>query len=384
LQGKPGAGATTVGAEVVGYYPTAQSYGASRDPFVGYVRNFQFAYSFPFGDPGRLDDALPPLVNLFASGTDLVPAPSNLAELQTRALASLLPLIKAELSLPNFILELKDLRSSVKVIKTVLTSSALIGTLKSLLIPKDVSLGGLIRTLAEHHLNLQFNLLPLISDIGKILLALRRTESRMNEFVTRAGRVQTRHFRFAWPEFTDEESSFTFTGTIGGEILKWGINEIGCSRKVSYDATIFHAQVQYNYNYTGYQVEHARLLSYLDAFGINLNPAIIWNAIPWTFVVDWVLGIGQYLDTLKVTNMEPQINIRRYLWSVIRKRRIVVTTAIRNAYDDTAEYRTTLPIVEQTAYRRQVDSVPTSSITSSGLSLRETSLGAALVIARRR
>ncbi len=146
---------------------------------------------------------------------------------------------------------------------------------------------------------------------------------------------------------------------------------------------MFHAQIEYNYNYTQYQVEHARLLGYLDALGVNLNPSIIWNALPWTFVVDWVLSIGQYLDDFKVENMRPQINIRRYLWSVSRGRVITVHRAVRLKLTD-EQFWIPLPTVRQTAYRRQVSGVSSSSILSSGLTLKEVSLGAALVIVRKR
>jgi hypothetical protein len=145
---------------------------------------------------------------------------------------------------------------------------------------------------------------------------------------------------------------------------------------------VFHVQVQYNYSYTGYQVEHARLLGQLDSLGINLNPAIIWNAIPWTFVVDWVLGVGPYLDSLKSENMKPLINIRQALWSITRKRRIVVTISQHNAGE--VIWTGQMPAVEQSAYRRSLNLPSMSSIESSGLTAKEVSLGAALVIVQSR
>lgn len=371
-----------VWGEVVGFWPTAYSSGSSKDPFVGYVRESQFTYSLPYGDPGRLDGGLTPFYAPSGDGT-FVPPPSNLADLEDMALKTILPGIKAEISLPNFIYELKDFRGTIETAKKLLLAPDFIRAVKSLVIPKNASFRGLAGALAGHYLNYSFNLAPLVSDISKIYLALKRTERRLNDFVTRAGRVQSRHFRFAWQEYPDISDDWTYGNRIGFQ-NQWIMTEPGCQRQVLHDATIFHAQVQYNYNYNGFQAEHARLLGYLDALGINLNPAIIWNALPWSFVVDWVFGISQYLDSLKVSNMEPQINIHRYLWSVLRRRRIVVTTAVRNAYDDSFEYRTTLPMVTQTAYRRQVKSLAASSIESSGLTMKEVSLGAALVIARRR
>jgi hypothetical protein len=167
------------------------------------------------------------------------------------------------------------------------------------------------------------------------------------------------------------------------------INQQG--RQVSYDASAFHAEIEYNYNYTQYQTEHARLLGLLDYFGVNLNPQIIWNAIPWSFVVDWVFSVGRFLDRFKVSNMEPKINIRRYLWSIKRKRTVVTTRytiPIESWWHPPLKlsHHRTVPasVVEETAYRRQVGLPGSSLIESSGVSLKEFTLGAALVLSRRR
>jgi hypothetical protein len=381
-QGSPPSGGSAVLAEVVGFWPPAYSIGQSTDPFVGYVSNSQFAYSLPYGDPGVLDQDLPPLYSPDGAG-HFVAAPSALPELENRAIMALLPLIKSELSIPNFIYELKDFRSTITALVRIYKSPSFIAAVKWLATPKEWSFKHLMSTSAGNYLNLQFNWLSLISDIGKIYLAIKRTHSRLNDYVSRVGRVQVKHFHFGWTEYPDSTNPWAWGNRVGSQI-QWGISQTGSSRQVSYDTSIFHAEVQYNYNYLGYQIAHAQLLSMMDLLGLNLNPAIIWNAMPWTFVLDWVVGIGPYLDSLKETNMEPLINIRRYLWSVKRKRRITVTTEIRNAYDTSTLHRITLPVVTQTAYRRQVAAFPTSSIESSGLTLKEVSLGAALVIARKR
>jgi hypothetical protein len=86
--------------------------------------------------------------------------------------------------------------------------------------------------------------------------------------------------------------------------------------------------------------------------------------------------------------MKPTINIRRFLWSVKRHRRIFVSKEL--GYDlsgPLAPYRnleSPLPVVDESAYRRFVGMPSSSSIISSGLSSSEFSLGAALVITQRR
>lgn len=361
-----------------GYYQ-----GLVTNPWVGYYKYYPYSHSARYGDMGRLDASLPTFYEPEADGS-FVPPPDDLNNLTQRALSTMLPIIKAELSVPNFILELKDFKRPASKIVSLVRSPLWKWTLRIWARQglQALSWKQLLRTTAGQYLNYKFNLRPLVSDISKIYLAMSRTERRINDFITRAGKPQNKHFCFKWQEFEDEADEVSVAGTYHDQF--GGGSQCGCSRQVFYEPSAFHAQIQYNYNYTGYQVEHARLLATLDALGINLNPAIIWNAIPWSFTVDWVLGVSRWLDTLKTENMRPQINIRRFLWSIKRSRKIVVSKGVRSIVPLDGIIQNQMPVVYQTAYRREVKLPSSSSITSSGLSPEEFSLGAALVIARRR
>lgn len=35
--------------------------------------------------------------------------------------------------------------------------------------------------------------------------------------------------------------------------------------------------------------------AWLDTLGLNLSPTVIWNAIPYSFVVDWFANVGDCL-----------------------------------------------------------------------------------------
>jgi hypothetical protein len=349
---------------------------------VGYESWTSGSYLAPFGDVGSPDVGLPPFYVLTESDS-FVPPPNNLSDLNTMALKTMLPIIQAELSIPNFIYELKDFKPVITKIASVFRSGAFIDAVKRLRISSNWSFQKLLRSVAGQYLNLQFNFLPLISDIGKIYSALSRTERRINDFITRAGRPQNKHFAYKWTEFFDSPPE-EYTGSRVGYQNQWIMSKPFSWRITKSAPTTFHAQIQYNYNYTEFQIAHAQLLGHLDALGINMNPAIIWNALPWTFVIDWVLGIGPYLNTMAEQNLRPEINVRRYLWSVTRERLIVVRKGIKNAYTGAILTSNELPAVKQTAYRRSVGVPSAASIQSSGLTLKEFTLGAALVIARRR
>lgn len=389
-------GQLTLRSEERGYVPHHYE-GVSSNPFRGYWQEWWSSYGSLYGDAGMLDDGLPAFYVPQVDGGFVAPAP-DLESLKRRALSSMLPGIKAELSLPNFIYELKDFRRPLKQLASQIRSLAvlkqgltwktvgLISYLNARQAIKGFRAGltakSLVRMVASGYLNLNFNILPLISDIRKIASALSRTKGRINDLINRSGSTQTRHFRYVWQEYENSKSEKE------GGYWNWQnqdqtLQVIFGNRDVYYSPTVFHAQLQFNYNFTEAQVAHAQLYGHLDALGITLNPAIIWNAIPFSFVVDWVLGVSQYLDTLAEKNLEPTINIHSFLWSVLRQRRIVVQKGLRSspAYGFPRQTNT-CPVVNQTAYRRDVGTPSASLIESSGLSLKEFSLGAALVIAR--
>jgi len=369
--------------------------GTSMNPSAGYTKYTQYTRWQEFGDAGKLNSGLPDYYVKRADG-GFVPPPADLNNLKAHSMRVMLPIIKEELSLINSIYELKDFKHMARTLSNVkfwqdkfnliTKNKAMIALLARK--NKALTLGFLLRQASNNYLQWSFAIAPLISDIRSIYTALKRTERRLNDFITRSGRVQSKHFRFVWTETPDlfevdepNMGGFHWFYQLDPYVL------FRSNRTVRNEPTIFHAQVQYNYNYTEYQIAHARLLGMLDSLGVNLNPAIIWNAIPWTFIVDWVFGVSRWLEQFKEQNMAPLINIRRYLWSVKRSRRIFVMNGIDPIYasEGFPTYnRTSLPTVMESSYRRHVGMPEASLIESSGLNLKEFSLGAALVIARRR
>jgi hypothetical protein len=304
-----------------------------------------------------------------------VPPPTGLSGLIQQSLNVMLPRIKEELSLINSIYELKDFKSFPTFLKKLSDFPDLFRKGQEVLKP--------LRLIADSYLQYAFNLKPLVSDISGLYRSLSTREKALNNLITRAGRVQTRHFQVLLNEETNDVVEHTYSFDQGSGQSFYKVTGAKSTFMSFVEPTVFHAEIEYNYNYTQYQLEHARVLALLDAFGVNLNPAIIWNAIPWSFVVDWVLGVSQYLKQFSIRNMEPVINIRQYLWSVRRVRRITSQLKLgNNLYisDGSRPGPTTVEI----AYRRQVQVPSASSIMSSGLSSKEFSLGAALVIARKR
>lgn len=336
-----------------------------------------------FGDPGMPLNGLPGLYSKRADG-GFVPPPADLSSVLARATRSLLPEMKSELSLINSVIELKDFASVPNTLRQIynLPDSIRKGYL---------TLRNVLRAGSNAYLQKKFAWDPLISDISSIYTALARYERRLNDLVSRAGGRRVKHFTVSLQEFKDyAEETITdlqCVPAIGSDSFGTIYNKdyYHLYRRVICEPSRCHVEIQYNYNYTEYQRAHARVLGLLDALGVNLNPAIIWNAIPWSFVIDWVIGVGRWLDQFKVTNMTPQINIQRCLWSILRKRRIILGRYRPGPpYFSSRGPDAPFPMTHESAYRRGLWQPESSWITASGLSLNEITLGAALVLVRGR
>jgi hypothetical protein len=341
------------------------------------------ARAFPFGEPGMPIIGLPSW-NTGVDGPGFIPLPEGLDALVQRSLNAMLPGIKQEMSLINTIIELRDFSSLPRTISSIAETTARFS------LRRPGTLRELLRAGADSYLQYAFNFRPLLSDIRGLATALLTLEARLRALINGAGKVRVRHFSYAWREHTDasdDSDAYFLTKVPDFPAAFRQSTAYYLHRDVKYDPSEFHAEIEYNYSLWRYQLEHAQVLGLLDALGVNFNLGIIWNAIPWTFVIDWVLGVSRYLNERKVLNLEPEINIRRYLYSV-KRRRLVLTQKkliiLESLSGPMNGYSVQLPTVVETAYRRVVDLPTDAQIQLSGLNPREFTLGAALVIAQRR
>jgi hypothetical protein len=380
------------------------------DPIIGADPDF---FPSSYGVFGEHSLGLPSMSDA-AGGLQIIGDPPELGTLIGLSLKAMLPSLRSELSLINSILELKDFRSLPQTIRSVgsfanrLSKSVdissfgrlLRGDLKSIRRTFSRSLGPTaaegLRVGADAYLQKEFNILPLLSDITGIARALSKLRSRLNDLLNRRGKRQLRHFTRNWyPSLIFSPAEERISAFTGGKFSGYtsppdttGIytgNVLGCKvkREVILDQpAVFHAEIEYNFDFTRYQIEHAQLFGLLDSLGVDLDPRIIWNAIPWSFVVDWLIGVNQWLGRRRVLNMDPKINITRYLWSWKQSRTVRCSywsyqTVPSGNVPIPVKY---LPDLVESIYRRDVGIPDYSYLLGSGLDSHEFSLGVALAI----
>jgi hypothetical protein len=350
------------------------------------------------------------------TGDDLVFEAPQVGDLVQRALNSTMPYVKAELSTINSLYELKDFAELYRLTKTVV--SRVPALLKNnaetirlmrlaqkavhnrLLILRGKSyrtVSGAIRKIPKRDLlwelagwssgaflQWKFAIAPLLSDIAAIKKVATSFQKRVNKLLSEAEKVRKVHVTTNFDEYTPiqhvESGLYTF-----GPSTTVPIAVTSSSIVDAYTApSQFHWEAEYSYSYFRFQAEYAQLLAFMDALGVNMNAMqILWNAAPWTFVIDWLIGISSFLGKFKSRNLDPVVVIHRCCYSTKRSRfslgsrKILSPGGLGNSY-------TSMPVVYETAYRRSVKMPDISSITSSGLSSSEVVLGTALAISQLR
>jgi hypothetical protein len=186
--------------------------------------------------------------------------------MRRRAFQALYPEINNGLGLIVSILEFRDIARLIKTVKKL-------GRLFDSYDPIRRSPGRVVDVLNDGVLSTSFGLFPIISDIKGIAADLIDLRKTIAEFVERGKKAHSYHYK----EVISDEKEYV-QDTIAGEIFK--------QTKVTYFATL-KCRYQYDARFDE---------SLMRVGGLRVSPSLVWDAIPWTFVVDWVINIGRWLD----------------------------------------------------------------------------------------
>jgi hypothetical protein len=155
---------------------------------------------------------------------------------------------------------------------------------------------------------------------------------------------------------------------------------------------VYHATMRYTYVAPGTLGILQKIDAWTDAFGVRLDASIIWNAIPFSFIVDWVVDVSGFLRRFSVNNLGLQVTVEDFCSSLkykaVGERYVQIA---RNGFPNTEANRLyfgtpILIMVGSNAYYERRAGIPNlySALKTSGLSTSEASLGAALLFASRR
>lgn len=123
-------------------------------------------------------------------------------------------------------------------------------------------------------------------------------------------------------------------------VLKETIVKLGTTNLLPYAVKHWRGQIDRTVHaYMVYQPAPILALNEVDLVirglltvaGVELNPSIIWDAIPLSFVVDWFVNVGQVLEQYRHRSLELPINI---LVTYLQYKERIQVNSWRNFYSD--------------------------------------------------
>jgi len=248
----------------------------------------------------------------------------SVPDYSAEAVDAMWPGVEEELSVLNSIYELKDFKSLPRLLDNTSKTLAkfpgaslfmerwLKGRRLRRATPK-LTLKEIVAATTGNYLNYMFAVAPLVSDLKAVHKALRNTRKSVEDLLAREGQPQRRHFKK-----TLQPDTIGVDGVVNEANAPWsGAKWYWYQRTAEFVGPIeYRASMSYTYRVPGLLKEHALLLGYLDAFGINFNPSIIWNAIPYSFVIDWFAKVGKTVNSLRGKLLAPIVDIEAFDHSI--------------------------------------------------------------------
>jgi hypothetical protein len=233
--------------------------------------------------------------------------------------------------------------------------------------------GQLLSAAANAELWYSFGVKPLVDDIKGIAELIRSIPKTIADIRRRGERLQTRHF----------QRKLDLQGiSLPADTTTVVENPLPDFRQVSLvtqnrwlTSPVYHATLKFRYDVASLTDLALACSAWTQAAGLDKPLTVAWNAIPFSFVVDWFVDVGEWIDSLQADPVLP-IVIEDFSHSVKWSYRADVTIKFWNGI-----YTAPLGVGDHSYYERRRDIPSTTSTLHFGLpSVQQLSLGAALLV----
>jgi hypothetical protein len=300
-----------------------------------------------------------------------------------RALQAMWPGVESEISALNFLWELrelKDLPHQIQRLMGLISNAAGYSrngkrryseTLKQLLHRGKAGLKGISDAILLN----DFGIAPLVSDIERLLNILRRSEENARILLESVNKPLKRHYRVWLSQPADQSLSYSYN-------LEGSLCPSKYHRETICKDSWYTATMDYEYGLDPATMQALARLVLLDTLGLNFNPRVIWDGMPWSFAVDWIFKVGDFVDQFKARNVEPIVHIKGFVHSFKRTTETYLFSEL-GWNRESITGKTLLGIERESVYYRKPH-VPNfySALQLSGLSSREIVLASALTGSR--
>lgn len=244
-----------------------------------------------------------------AVATAMFPAPlsSALGGWSDEAFQAMYDQIPTEVSLPNFLFELREAKALVPKLE------------------KSMS-----KTVSGGYLNYQFGWKPMIGDIKKLYNIVQTTSKRLEWLrATHGKKVKIGFMKDVSTSFTSSPDHLE--SQYGHGTYPWA----ACAFRPVHQKAVFRAGAFVHHQLKGLDEASAMTKGLLAATGFNKPAGIVWEAIPFSFLVDWIGRVGTLLNRLTVQPFEGSWQLSSLTWSLKR----YVQFEVWQKFEHPPEYR---------------------------------------------
>lgn len=209
----------------------------------------------------------------FAMWTPEVSA-ATLSDWSIEALNSFTDQVPTTVSLPNFLYELKDMKGMIP----------------------SIDRRSLSKTASNNFLAFEFGVQPFISDIKAILALSESVQKRIKHLLSVNGKATRLSFNKDVP-ITEPVTYYVAMAGLGSRDVQTDQDLV--FRRLS-GRVQFHVGAKLFQDLQGLSDSMATLKALSASGGFNSPARAVWNAIPYSFVVDWFFHVGKLLDSLTI------------------------------------------------------------------------------------
>jgi len=173
-----------------------------------------------------------------------------------------------------------------------------------------------IRTISDLYLAYQFGWKPLLSDIRKLLNFGESVEQKISFLMRNNGKPVSKSVKVAHE--ISSEVILDGPGLNGMEVTwanAWPVGERGSKYRGC--RLILERDVWFDGTFVFY-IDDIKLPGTITRLrtrlaGLEITPAVVWEALPWSWLIDWFTNVGDVLANLSDTAVDRLVANRAYI-----------------------------------------------------------------------
>lgn len=293
-----------------------------------------------------------------------------LGSFSARAFQAMEPNFQGDISVTNFLLELVDIKRLIKLglkwkgmLYNFKQTTAYLNKLPHLQTAKV-----LLKEVANGHLSLAFGIKPFLRDVIGMYSEISTLSDRIADFLEKRGTDQARHYH-----------EVLFDGGGNADTINHSANlvqEVDYTSKTDAWATMYYRYQCPDITEMGQMVDIIR-----DSLGLRFGLAQIWEAIPFSFVVDWFVKVQDFLEQFNKPLFGVDLTVVDYC--ITHKTQTRVVNSMTSSGNRLGQSGTnTIAVAEYKKYarRRQAPNSGASFVTLGHYGLNQLALSASLAM----